>query len=464
MELLSVPRVFISGVSSGVGKSLLCLGLTMELRKRGHSVSYAVSGLNLNQSIIQKRICGRNVISFDDKLLSGGQILTSTYMASVGSDILIIEGNAGLYDGVFDHGLFRGSDSEVASWTKTPVCLVVDARNMGASLGALARGFADVASGFSVNSLIANRVSPKQEERDRLRTVFADALIGLSAPALIGLIPEISNAPQMPVATVSQVRNQTTMSRQFLVDAGNLVADNVDIPELLRMAEQAEYIKLEDLEYRPFSRRCRIAVSDDSAFNLMFQDNLEYLRYFGAELVPFSPLADNSLPNRIGAVYLTGAYLEEYAAEISANSTLKKAIRDFVQSGGVLFAEGASVAYLCREFSTQDQSSHEGIGVIDASAEPGVPMTIYQEISTIEESIFGRAGLKAKGISTNEWQLRGLDRMLKTLRCTQAGVPAYLDGFSPGAQIIATTSFIHFGSNPELAQHLVESASVVQGI
>lgn len=464
MELLSVPRMMISGVSAGVGKSLVTLGLAMELRKRGMSVSCAVLGLNMVDAMLLKRICGRNVVTLDDGLLNSSQLLLSTYVASVGADVLLILGRNGLFDGTPQGGYFLGSDSEMAALIKSPVCLTIDARGMGTSVSAIAKGFSDLAKGFKITGLIANRLPNDEGNFELQKGMLIEAEGGFpELPPILGCIPNVENSTPLPRrAAVTQRRNQTSLDRKLLVDLGNLIGSYVDVDQLLKAARDADYIRLEDFEYRPESRRCRIAVSDDSAFNLCFQDNLEYLRYFGAELIPFSPLADRSLPSRIGGIYLTGAYLEEYGSDIANNTYMYKALQEFYQSGGVIYAEGGGAAYLSESFSLKEAGrAIPGIGIIPGHAITGSEGFRFQEMQLIEESILGRPGLRVQAINYGEWVFHGVERTVKAIRVANGSGDPYLDGISPGAQVLATLSFQHWGSNPEIPKALVDSVSVV---
>lgn len=451
----------ISGVSGGVGKSLFSLGLAMELRKRSIGVSCVVTGLNLSQAGLQKRISGRYVHCLDEKLLSRSQLLARMFFAGVGADLVLIEGQYGLFDGGARAAYLSGIDSEIAALTKTPVVLVFDARGFGSSVVALLKGFGDFAQGFNILGAIANRMPNDPELFQDKRQNFNDALAIAGMPPLLGVLPEMAGDERMPSGIISQRRNTGLLARQFLVDLGQIISQNVDIDRLVSIAQSAQEIKIDEFEHKPASRRARIAVSDDSAFNICFQDNLDLLRFYGAELVPFSPLADATLPARIGGIYITGGFLGEYGQELSANQSIKRSIRDFADSGGLVYSEGAGTVYLGKEYETPDKQIFEGVGILSCSAVPGQEQLEYCESVTIEESIFGRQGLIVKNVSTNDWRIIRDDNCMKVLRIARPGASAILEGYSPGAQVLSTLSFCHFGSNPVLAKNLVDAASVV---
>jgi len=462
MSTLTTPRILLAGTHAGVGKSLVGIGLITELRRRGLSVSTAVVGPSLLDALILRRLSGRYVRCLDERLLSGGQMVSSLAEAAIGADLVLCAGHGGLYDGT-GAGTHRGSDAEVAALLGLPVALIVDVRGFGASLAAVVKGYADLARGFEVAGAILNFVSRSTEPEAPNRDFFAAALQSARQRPLLGALPELGAVEALPPPIITEEKTFTALGRQFLLDLAAVVREHVDIEALLAAARRAPELDLGGLEAPRTGRRCRIAVADDSCFSLCFQDNLDLLRIHGAELVPFSPLADTDLPRRIGGVYLPGAVLNDYGEELAANSGIARALRDFAQRGGVVYSEGAGTAWLCREFrASRHTAPLAGVGLVPATASPGPGLFSYQEGVTVEECVLGHAGLIIKGISTGEWQVKSEERLMRTLRVAKPGAAPVHEGYSPGAQLLATTSFFHFGSNPAVARNLVEAAEVVE--
>lgn len=464
MEDIYTPRVILSGVTAGVGKSLVGVGLAVALRKRNLSVSCCVNGPNIFQAILYHRTTRRYSRSLDDRLLSDTQILSSVQHAGVGADIVLIEGRDGLYDGR-SAGSLRGSDAELASLTRSPVILMVDVSAFKSSIAALIKGYRDMAAGFTMGGVIVNRLDQPTSPDARDKLYFETVLQAFQLDPLMGAVPTLRGDVMMPKGPVNQLHNLATLPRQFIVDVGNLIEGSVNIDRLLTLAQSAPPIRFDDSGERTFPRRCRVAVSEDSCFNLCFQDNLELLRHFGAEIAPFSPLADSSLPRKVGAVYVTGAYLQEYAKELAQNESMKQSLLEFSQRGGVIYSEGAGSAYLCRTFLTSaDQETHSGVGVIPAAAVPGPGGFSYCEAVTVEESILGREGLILKGIDTQEWGLSEEKGIVKTTKVRHGMGTPRPEGYSPNAQVLSTFTLNHWGSSPVVAKNLVDAAEVVQKI
>ena len=457
MELLSVPRLLISGLSDGVGKAMIGIGLTHELRKRGVGISCAVVGPNLPQAIVYKRISGRFVRTLDDRLLSRGQMLASVYHAGVGADLLLIHGGKGA-DLIQHQSALPNSDVDLAGLTKTPVLLVVDATKLGPDIDSMIRSYAGLAGSFEIGGCIINRI---RESDDKGSDAYTNAMVNAGLRAPVGIIPELQAYGVLPPRSIDLQDRPPGVPLQFFIDMGNVVSQYINIDELVERAGEVQSVRLENFEYRPLARRARIAVTDDSAFNICFQDNLDLMRFYGAEIANFSLLADAQIPRKCGALYLTGAFLREYASELSANKGMMKSIREFAERGGVIYSEGEGTAYLFEEFKAGEEKC-QGVGLIEGCASFSSPGLQYTESLALEESILGGEGTKLRGIANGLWRLSGASSTMRALRISRGRGESVQEGYSPGAQVLATFCYNHFGSNPSVAKALVDASQVVQ--
>jgi cobyrinic acid a,c-diamide synthase len=246
-----------------------------------------------------------------------------------------------------------------------------------------------------------------------------------------------------------------------------LVTTHIDVDAILSAATTAMPFQFDDiLPIVPF-RQCRIAIADDSCFGLCYQDNADLLRLFGAEIVPFSPLADSALPSGIGGLYLPGAYLGEYGEALSANKGLYQSIRGFAEAGGVIYSEGAGTAFLCQTFMPgQGLEKYDGVGLIarEAIRASEEPRTIVGTM--LEDSVLAPAGLSVQGYSSGEWSIKRGDAdsagVYDVMRVHGPSQEPLQSMVSATAQSCSTLHFLHFGSNPEFARGLVLAAAAHQ--
>jgi cobyrinic acid a,c-diamide synthase len=383
----------------------------------------------------------------------------------MGADVLLVIGNRGLFDGVNDEQ--RGSDAEFASLAHIPTALVINASGYGPSISAAIKGFTDCSTSFPLAASILNEV-PMCEDLDERKQMFTRAIVerGLEPP--LGIVPNFETDVSLPERSISQKVNDTSLPRQFYLQASELVANHIDIDRVIAVAQQAPKVQMPEFNLEYASRRARIAVTDDGCFNLCFQDNLDLLRHFGAELKTFSPLADESLPRNTGAVYVTGAFLGGYARDLEKNSSIKESLRDFVAGGGVLYSEGAGTAYLCRSYvDPKTGDVVEGVGILPGEAVPTDRLLEKKDMETLEESILGGPELFLRVVDVGDWGLKPNERILRTVSILPGvnGNPkGDLEGFSPSAQTFCTFSFPHFGSNPQIAKNIVDAAEVFKKI
>lgn len=457
------------GVSSGVGKSLLVMGLIVALRKQGMSVAVCNTGGALHQSLVYTRLSRRYGYTLDLNVLDQSQILSTLHQAELGSDIVLIDGIGGLYDGIAPADI-AGSDADIAELTKTPIVLVTNVPEFTNSLAALVKGYSEFLGRDQIRGVIANRVNLPEEVGPILLNpvvrAMNECMTAYGLPSVIGGVPDAHFSTPIPVSMCNQLENRTALPREFYLDVASLVSNHVDISELQAIAEAAPPLPRSSTISEARVRMCRIAVSDDICFNVAYQDNLAWLTHHGAEIVPFSPMADNELPKRCGGVYITGGYLDTYGGEVARNERIRESIKHFAEQGGVVFSEGAGTAYLSRTYqSVAGGPIHPGVGLIEADAIRVQHPRGVVTATLVEDSVLGPNGGLIKGISTGEWALRnapvmGGGRILQALRVVVGGGHPLNEGYSPTAQALNTFHFLHFGSNPSVARALVDAASV----
>ena len=459
MSLIATPRLLIAGAAPGVGKSFFTLGLAIALARKKLSVNVCMHTIRFPQAVLYRRQTRRNTRILDADLLNPGQMLEGLRQACFGSDIVLIDGHHGLYDGR-GPGTWVGSDAWFAELFAAPVVLVTDGAMFGASLGALVRGFADAAGQrIFVDGVVVNWTEPNTiDGKDRL--FFDAALSSFQCPPLVGAMHSIGDGEQLPVHGIAQDLTRTLMSRQFQVALGDLVSQTVDLDLIVEIANRAPVLKVDE-GVDPSGFRCKIAVSDDPCFNLCFPDNIDLLKCNGAEIVPFSPLADDRLPRRVGAVYLTGAYLNEYGVELASNLSMREALREFVARGGVVYAEGGGAAFLFDQYVTNlNTAPLPGVGIIPgiAIAAPRSPDFVY--LQSVDSSILGGGHESVRGVDSVEWEVGMSPGVLTVLEFSDPPNRRPGEGFSPYANVLASFSFLHWGSNPDIARRIVEAAEV----
>jgi cobyrinic acid a,c-diamide synthase len=147
------------------------------------------------------------------------------------------------------------------------------------------------------------------------------------------------------------------------------IETNLDLDRLLALAsDRASSIEAPRGAAPGARRAVRIGIAQDQAFCFYYQDNLDLLAHYGAELVPFSPISDNGLPVSLSGIYLGGGYPELHAERLSANHSMLRAIREFAESCGPIYAECGGFMYLTQAIVGADGREHPMAGIFPTRA------------------------------------------------------------------------------------------------
>jgi cobyrinic acid a,c-diamide synthase len=466
----NIPRICVVGNGAGVGKSLVVTGLLMALRRRGLSVSLCVMGANLQQAVVYSRLSRRYVRCIDPTVLEPQEMLDAIGQAGVGADLVLIDGHGGLYDGVAI-GDLTGSDAYGAVHTSTPCITVLDVPCVSQTLAAVVAGLVRFTGAPAIRGVVLNGLEGGRDGARMARTESDALMERFELPQCVGCIPFEDLSEHLPVSGVVERENQTALSLTYLDSIEQLVERHVSIDTILSLASIARPFEYRAVEAVVPRGQCRIAVANDSCFGVCFQDNLDLLRFCGADLLNFSPLADSSLPSSIGGVYIPGGCIHEYAASLAANESMLRSLQAFVHSGGVLFSEGAGTALLCREFEVASGGVYSGAGIIPLNVTSHARKSVTCSAVTLEDSVFGPGGARVSCLTSSEWGRkknhtgesdREESSLVKMLRFEESHSAHELEGFSVSAQSCSTFHFLHFGSNPDFTRAFVLAAAAHQ--
>ena len=173
----------------------------------------------------------------------------------------------------------------------------------------------------------------------------------------------------------------------------------IDLEGILALAKQALPVTYEQI-LLPKGKPVRIAVARDKAFCFYYEDSLEVLKEMGAELVTFSPLHDNTLPEKIHGLYLGGGYPELYAEKLSANLTMRQSIAAKLKQGTPCIAECGGFMYL-----TQAIGDFSMTGSLEGSCFNTGKLTRfgYVTLKAKQDNLLCRAGEKIAAHEFHHW-------------------------------------------------------------
>lgn len=409
----------IAGTHSGVGKTTVSIGLMAEFKQRGMAVQAFKVGPDYIDPSYHVLATGRPSHNLDTWLCSK-QAVRKIFARSALS-VNVVEGVMGLFDGAKNG---KGSTAETAELLGLPVILVVDAKGMAQSAGALVQGYAQYQTRTHIVGVIFNRVA-SEGHYEYLKNAVKIPSLGWIAKNKeiqlperhLGLVPTAEHRPD-----IEKIRQS--------------VVAHLDVEKLLRLSRIDTPVP-QTLAIR--KKIVRIAYALDAAFHFYYEDNLDLLRAAGAELVPFSPLRDENLPDA-DLLYLGGGFPELFEKILLKNTSFCRAFRlwkkpIYAECGGLYYL--SLIGKIPGKMQMRDRLQHFG----------------YAKATAQVDTFLLRAGETIKGHLFHYSHWDGTANLYNLEKRGKSIMEGYAD-----QNIHASYLHVHFASKPVLVRRLLNAA------
>lgn len=418
---MSGSRIMFAGTKSGTGKTTITCGILKCLKDMGLSVASFKCGPDYIDPMFHREVIGTDSYNLDS-YMAGEDALREVFLAgSKEADISVMEGVMGYYDGIGFTD--KCSSYEVAVLTQTPVILIVEAKGMGNSLGAVLQGFLSYKPCSRIAGVIFNRLAiPLYEAaKDKCREL---------GTACLGYVPELKNinipSRHLGLLTAGEIED----IEHILSQLGRELVKTVDMEGIIKLADGAGPIEQlhsiaggttaknswmteessqraqgkeagnKDIEKKGMGKlisgngRIRIAVAMDEAFSFYYRENLKFLEALGGEIVPFSPIRDKKLPEDIKGLYLGGGYPELHGEALQGNISVREEIKAAVARGMPTIAECGGFLYLQDSLQDKEGISWDMVGAIPGEGFPTGKLRRfgYVEIQAGKDCLLGDKG------------------------------------------------------------------------
>ena len=446
-----MKTIVIAGTTSGVGKTTVTTGLLGALSRRKLKVQPFKTGPDYIDPSYHTWVTGVASRNLDTWLVPPDGVVELFTRAAAGKDIAVVEGVMGLFDGRTST-TDEASTAEIAKLIGAPVLLVVDARKGARSMAAIVAGYQNFDANLRVGGVILNGIGSEGHLR-----FCREAIEHYTGIKVLGYLPRRDDLvmPERHLGLIPAIENP--MSGEFLDKLIGQIEATFNIPEILRLAETAVTPTPQTTLFPPLRKPpvVRIAVARDTAFSFYYQDSLDLLEAWGAELAPFSPLKDTALPAGVSGLYIGGGFPEMHAAELAANQPMRAAVAAAASQGMPIYAECGGLMYLGESMRDLEGCRYEMAGVIPASSRIDKPRLSlgYRTATALADGPLLKQGETVHG---HEFHWSELEE-------AAISPPAYAVAEKQGRtegyhrqNVLASYIHLHLGSRPALPLRLIE--------
>ena len=361
---LKIPRLVIAGATSGVGKTSITSAIIYGIKKQGYSIQPFKVGPDYIDPSYLSTISGNDTRNLDVWLMGESELVHS-FVKNSTSDISIIEGVMGYYDG-FGGKTNYASTHHVASLVKSPTVLILDASRTARSIAATALGFAKFHRNSRIVGMILNKIGSKKHEN-----MCRQALANLKVP-ILGSILKNSESMESRHLGLIPVKEQKPLQNKIR-KISREISDSLDIDKIVQICKNVP--QLPKVQQKKFKNpTTTVAVALDSSFNFYYHDNLEALRREGANLKFFSPISDKKIP-KCDLIYIGGGFPEVLGQSLERNTIMRKMIKKHAEDGMPIYAECGGLMYLTKSINF-GKKKYKMVGLFDAETQMTKKMTL----------------------------------------------------------------------------------------
>ncbi len=378
----------LTATNKSSGKTIVSIGLASWLKQNDISVQCFKKGPDYIDSMWLTHASSRQCINLDFNTQTKDEIDECYLRYSDDADVVIVEGNKGLYDGIDVDG--SDCNAALAEQLDLPVVLVVDCQGITRGIAPLLLGYTQFSEKLDFAGVILNKVASERHESKLIKAIqtYSDLrILGVLQRNAdyeieerhIGLIPS----------------NEHHTATDWIQRAGRLIGDNIDCDRLIELTRSTQLPRSSQAiaarESHAGTRNIRLAVARDSVFGFYYADDIDRLKRTGVDISYFDCLRDRSLP-AAEALFIGGGFPETHLKALEENRSLREEIRLFAENGGVIYAECGGLMYLCREISWQGQHA-KMCGVFDADI-------------ILRPQAVGRGYVNVEPLATHPWPLK----------------------------------------------------------
>ena len=388
---MTARAIIVGGARSGSGKTSVAIGLMRALRRCGLAVAGAKSGPDYIDPGFHAAATGRAGVNLDSWAMSPPLLDALIAQQAADADALVIESAMGLFDGVRGEAGRSGSAADLARRYGIPVLLVLDVSGQSQTAAAIAHGFVSFDPQVRIAGVVLNQVASDRHDSQARDGIVAHDI------AVLGSVrrnPDMA-LPERHLGLV-QAREHAALEA-FIERLAGIVETSLDLEAILERARPLETVAGATDDLLPPPGR-RIAIADDAAFTFLYPHLARHWRAAGAELLPFSPLADEGPDASCDVCWLPGGYPELHAGKLAAARNFKQLLAQFASAKPV-HGECGGYMVLGAALEDADGVTHEMTGLLGhVTSFAKRKMNLgYRRARLAQDCALGRAGAAVRG-------------------------------------------------------------------
>jgi cobyrinic acid a,c-diamide synthase len=389
---MTAHGLIVAAARSGSGKTTVTLGLLAAFRRRGVAVRAAKAGPDYIDPAFHAAATGNPGVNLDSWAMPPGLLGALAGDAAQAAELVVIEGVMGLFDGVTGPLGRTGSTADLATALRLPVLLVLDVSGQSQTAAAVVRGLASHDPGVCIAGVVLNRVGS-----ERHRALVADAIEAVGLP-VVGAVPRDA-ALAMPERHLGLVQAQEHGDLAARLDClAAMVERHLDLDRIAALAAPLASAAATSRGPALSPPGQRIAVASDAAFTFMYPHLRDGWRRAGAEIVTFSPLADEPPLEDCDACWLPGGYPELHAEVLANAHRFKDGLRRFAATRPV-HGECGGYTVLGEGLEDANGTRHAMAGLLGhATSFAARKLHLgYREARLLADGVLGRVGSVIRG-------------------------------------------------------------------
>lgn len=442
--------IVIAGLAGGSGKSVVAVGLAAALRRRGRRVVPFKKGPDYIDAGWLQLAAGEKCYNLDPYLMTREAVVASFGRRSRTADIVIVEGNRGLFDGVNAEGGY--STADLALTLGLPVVLVVNCTKTTRTVAAMVLGCRKFDERLDIRGVILNQIAT-----ERQRLLITEAVEKYTGIPVLGSVPRLKR-DIFPMRHLGMIPHQEyTDSDGALQYLAELISGNVDLDRLEEIMTPLPPLPAPPVAAGECREKVRIGILQDAAFQFYYSENLEALERAGAELVAIDAMRDAALPE-IAGLYIGGGFPETGARDLAANTGFRQSLRQAADGGMPIYAECGGLIYLGNSIVLEgEEFPLVGLFPVRFGMAKKPQAHGYTIFRVEQENAFYQPGTEVKGHEFRyskvlDWQGADSQLVLKMVRGT--GFAGGRDGLVYN-NVLALYTHVHADGTTEWAENFM---------